>query len=181
MRIKYVASRGISPIFATGVVGEDRVWTKDQVREYGPNDELTMRYGGSAPQPANAIDTILALGTDFVDADTGKNPKFVCVTCGGDATSTGFHDRFTLAFVTYQNAAGEPLCISDYLAENPRYIDQHKKCVSDFSIITRAQEIIGAREAKATQDAERAAATTPAPRSTFGGSTITAPATDTKE
>lgn len=168
MRIKYVASRGISPMLLHGVVGPSGVWYAGEIRDFGPNDEISVRPDRGAAIVVNAIDFIFSHGVEFVNPDTNKNPQFQCATCGEVTTDLGFIDKATLEspYVEYRNGDRKRQCIKDWLADNPRYISQHARTVYDRDVVEQAKTIVGAREAKVTQDAERASAIgspTPAP------------------
>jgi len=168
MRIKYVASRGISPLLLHGVQGESGTWYAGEIRDYGPNDELKVRPNRGEAVTVNAIDFIFSCGVEFVNPDTNKNPQYQCATCGEVTTALGFIDKSSheAPFVEYRNPEGKPQCLRDWLADNPRYISQHARTVYDQSVIADAKAIVGAREAKVTQDAERASALASRPPST---------------
>jgi len=95
----------------------------------------------------DAVDYILHAAQDFVDAATGKNPYFTCAVCGQPATDSAFTFIHTMEVVPYETQDGKPLCVSDFLAANPKYIEQHRRL--NLLEVRKAEQIINARPAAA--------------------------------
>ena len=123
MKIKYVGRMAQTIL---GDIADPRYnsWLQNEVKEVPDYDiEVVDAYG--LGEQMNAIKAVFNHGLDLVDDATGKNPLFVCATCGGDAHSEFFKPADDI--IEYATADGAKLCVACYLIANPQHVDYHSR------------------------------------------------------
>lgn len=133
MKIQYKGDHG--QIVAGEVIGDLAKWQPGQVREFAPNTLITVRERvPENPRESRlvarpAADVFFGLGRDFVDADTGKNPRLQCSVCGGVTLAESFMGgQYTREVaIPYVDADGNRLCVRDFLRANPQHVENHAR------------------------------------------------------
>jgi len=130
MKIQYL---GGGPVISRDIVGEEyALWQPGEIKSITPGQKLRVRLRefGSEGEPIvhfeeqDAANVIFASGPSWVDAESGKNPLFVCVTCGDTTTAETFHPN---ASVAYRDTHGDRLCVRCFLRANPQYTEYHQR------------------------------------------------------
>lgn len=170
---------------------ELRTWDEGQEREVPDdlrvrfniaNNAFGMREGRIQPQgdahgpstvrTVSAVDALLSIGPEFVDATTGKNPDFTCTECGELTTELYFHDpalatpgididhdrgpETRVWYTTTGEVGGDKLCPRDFLARHPRYIPWHETVGADRRMTSEARNRAEDARIKAEQNARTA-------------------------
>jgi len=164
--------------------GEYGVWLNGQEREVPDDAKVRWRIAdGGEIRVIRAVDALLSCGPEFVDAKTGTNPDFTCVVCGRTTNAEGYLDVTYSDPVTgshirpYEDANGDRLCITDFLAQNENAVALHQERGLETSVLDEAREIRtgGASPAIPTPPtpAPVQVAKAPTPAAPIGGSSMT--------
>jgi len=141
MRIRYQSRHGIGRVECRDFLGNDlTIWAFGQEREIPDDRVIVMRRADGRKLEMNAVDAVLSLGPDFVDAATGVNPFFQCVKCGAATTAESF-----LAVASNEGTVlladehGDRLCLHCYIAANPDREANFRALGMDEAIIAEGQ------------------------------------------
>lgn len=158
MRIRFAPARGTPEIELRDIAGGSPFakWTVGEEREVSG----TVKYRKlGVLVDMDAAEAIFRHGPDFVDAATGTNPFYTCKRCGAVTL-----DQFIILWrnfgpekVSFVDDAGNPLCVSDYLADHPEHIVEFRFRGISADVLSRAQSIITQRSQTASKPAAVAA------------------------
>lgn len=160
LRIKYQSRFGIATKELRDITGghEFASWNNGDEREIAEDATLMAREPTGKIVRKNAVRTLLEFGPDFVDADTGKNPLYVCSRSGEDALEMHFTDRATMQVVWLTDdgtETGKRLCLAEWLADHPEYIEQRNKYDWPLETVAKAQEIRAAHNGNGDSETQK--------------------------
>jgi hypothetical protein len=73
---------------------------------------------------SDSIADILLTNIQFVDADTGANPNFLCAACGVVVPAEGFLGPHK-EYVAYRDSTGHRMCPEDFVLRHPEWLEWH--------------------------------------------------------
>lgn len=142
MKIRFQSRHGHQRVFARNFLGNPLgEWTNGQEVDVPDDLEIDFRvFDGGPIRRVKAVDAILSLGPDFVDAATNVNPDFADQD-GRETVSDAFLDPATMSWVPYEDEDGNRLSVLEFLARNPRYIYAHRRYGIDESVAAEAERL----------------------------------------
>lgn len=161
--------------------GEYGSWSNGQERDVPDDEKVRWRVAdGGEIRVIRAVDAILSCGPEFVDSATGTNPDFTCAVCGKTTNAEGYLDVTYSDPVTgghirpYENAAGDRLCVVDFLAQNERAVALHTERGLSSTVVDEATAIRGGGAPPAAAPAPPPVQVAPAviPQAPIGGESI---------
>ena len=143
MKIAFRPERRVERIEVRDLTGGSphATWTYGDEREIADDDYTMVRDPNGEIVRRKTIDALFAVGPDFVDAKTGKNPNFTCARTGEHTADEGFFDAKTLDLIPYVDADGKRISIAEFLGDHPQYIPFHERAGVSRDILDKARAL----------------------------------------
>jgi hypothetical protein len=155
MRIRFAPRRGSVELELRDILGGSPFakWYRGDERDIPAGAKVPFAGTNGPPVPMDLATAIFHHGPDFVDAATGKNPLYVCATCGADALAEHAFDYDKYERIPFVDDAGNRVCIPCFLSTHPERLPYFKytlKYARDAKdVIAKAEAIIAKKAAPA--------------------------------
>jgi hypothetical protein len=157
MKIRYQPLRNTPEIEIRDLRGHKHgTWRAGEEQDIGTDEKTSFTEPDGTVVVKSLIDALFSCGPEFVDDATGKNPLFVCSSCGEHVDSDFIIDRATLEPIYLREDPKDEfspkLCMADFLATHPEHGPRFKTAGLPSSVFAEATKRAGARVPEVSQE-----------------------------